>query len=268
MNEVKTVLVNNLTKGFDNIMAVSGINFEVYCGECFGLIGPNGAGKSTTIKMLTTLLPPDDGEAVINGYSIVKNPAGVRGSIGYVPQLLSVDGAMTGYENLLVFSKLYGLKRKQREERIKRVLDITGLEDAAHRQVKTYSGGMVRRLEIGQAILNYPQVLFLDEPTVGLDPVARKTIWKHIEKLRCEQNMTILLTTHYMEEAEALCSRIAIMNKGKIAVMGTARELRESTGNPHAGMDDVFAYYAGALESQEGDLRDASRTRRTAKRLG
>jgi ABC-2 type transport system ATP-binding protein len=218
--------------------------------------------------MLTTLMSPDGGEVTVSGHSLLNNPTQVRESIGYVPQMLSVDGSMTGYENLLIFSKFYGLKRKKREERIQEVLNLIRLDDAAQRLVKTYSGGMVRRLEIGQAILNRPEVLFLDEPTVGLDPVARKAVWTHIENLRREHNMTILLTTHYMEEAEALCTRIAIMSKGRIVAIGTPHELRAQMGNPLASMDDVFAHFVGSFEPEEGGFRDVSRSRRTAKRLG
>lgn len=268
MCQKTTVVVQNLSKQFGEVKAVDGISFEVYRGECFGLLGPNGAGKSTTIKMLTTLTPVDSGEVVISGFSLSKNPAQVREMIGYVPQMLSVDAAMSGYENLLIFSKLYGLKQSQRKKRIREVLKVIGLEDSAERPVKTYSGGMIRRLEIGQAILNYPEVLFLDEPTVGLDPIARKAVWAHIENLRREHNVTILLTTHYMEEAEALCTRIAIMSKGKIVAIGTPHQLREQIGDLNASMDDVFTYFAGEFEPEEGSFRDVTRSRRTAKRLG
>ncbi|MDN4594701.1 ABC transporter ATP-binding protein [Polycladomyces subterraneus] len=264
------VRVEHLSKRFGEVQAVHDISFDVLEGECFGLLGPNGAGKSTTIKMMTTLLSIDEGVIEIAGHSVQKHPTHVRESIGYVPQMLSVDGTLTGYENLLIFSKLYGLRRKEREERIAQILSLIGLEEAADRQVKTYSGGMIRKLEIGQAILHYPKVLFLDEPTVGLDPVARRGIWEHIEKLRQEHHMTVILTTHYMDEAESLCSRIAIMNKGQIAALGTVEELREKTGNPEASMDDIFAHFAGQIDNQnqEGEFRNVFRNRRTAKRLG
>lgn len=263
-----TVRVENLYKRFGNVEAVKGISFEVFRGECFGLLGPNGAGKSTAIKMMTTLLAPDQGIVEIAGISAAKEPTRVREAIGYVPQMLSVDGTLTGYENLLIFGKLYGLRRREREERIRKILALTGLEEAANRPVKTYSGGMIRRLEIGQAILHRPKVLFLDEPTVGLDPVARRGIWDYIGTLRSELDMTVVLTTHYMDEAESLCSRIAIMSKGEIAALGTVEELRQQTGNPEASMDDVFAYFAGIPDREEGGMRDVFRRRRTAKRLG
>jgi ABC-2 type transport system ATP-binding protein len=262
------IQVEDVSKQFGEIQAVQSIRFDVQRGECFGLLGPNGAGKSTTIKMMTTLLPIDHGEIWIDGFSVRRSPDRVRECIGYVPQALSVDGSLTGYENLQVFAKLYGLARSERKERIADTLALLGLEDAAHRQVKTYSGGMIRKLEIGQAILHRPNVLFLDEPTVGLDPVARHGVWTHIEQLRKEFHMTILLTTHYMDEAESLCSRIAIMSRGKLAAIGTVQELRENMGNPNAKMDEVFAHFAGSFDDQSGGIRDVFRSRRTAKRLG
>jgi ABC-2 type transport system ATP-binding protein len=263
-----TVRVENLYKRFGEVEAVKGISFEVFRGECFGLLGPNGAGKSTAIKMMSTLLAPDKGIVEIAGVSAAKEPTRVREAIGYVPQMLSVDGTLTGYENLLIFGKLYGLRRREREERIREILSLTGLEEAAGRPVKTYSGGMIRRLEIGQAILHRPKVLFLDEPTVGLDPVARRGIWDYIGTLRSELDMTVVLTTHYMDEAESLCSRIAIMSKGEIAALGTVEELRQQTGNPEASMDDVFAHFTAIPDREEGGMRDVFRSRRTAKRLG
>ncbi|GMA51483.1 multidrug ABC transporter ATP-binding protein [Alicyclobacillus contaminans] len=267
MDEV-TVRVRDLAKRFGEVHAVQGVSFEVHAGECFGLLGPNGAGKSTTLKMLTTLLPRDGGTIEIAGVPLTGDVTRVRARIGYVPQMLSVDGSLTGYENLLIFAKLYGLRRGERERRIADILELVGLGEAADRLVKTYSGGMIRKLEIGQAILHQPRVLFLDEPTVGLDPVARKGVWEHIERLQQEQNMTILLTTHYMEEAESLCTRIAIMSRGRIAAVGTPAELRAQMGNPDASMDDVFAHFAGSFEHEEGGMKHVFRSRRTARRMG
>jgi ABC-2 type transport system ATP-binding protein len=269
LNDEIVIRVERLEKRFGDVCAVAGIDFSVYAGECFGLLGPNGAGKSTTIKMMTGLLKADGGSSIdIGGLSVTKFPARVRSLIGYVPQMLSVDGALTGYENLLIFAKLYGLRRGEREARIREILDVFGLEEAAHRPVRTYSGGMIRKLEIGQAVLHRPRVLFLDEPTVGLDPVARKSVWEHIERLRREQRMTIVLTTHYMDEAESLCTRIAIMSRGRIAALGTTQELRAQAGKPDASMDDVFAHFAGKFEHTEGEMRHVFRSRRTARRLG
>ena len=262
--------VHHLSKSFDDVHAVQNVSFDVAPGECFALLGPNGAGKSTTIKMLITLLTPDSGEATINGFSLRKEPSHVRESIGYVPQSLSVDGVLTGRENLVVFGKLYGLSGAQLKERVPRILAMMDLTEAANRPVAHYSGGMVRRLEIGQSILHRPAVVFLDEPTAGLDPVARNALWGHIRELRKEYGMTLLMTTHYMEEAQKLCDRIAIMDKGRIEVMGTLKELRKKARMPHASMDDLFVNFVGPTETneQQGGLASVKRSRRIARRLG
>lgn len=261
--------VQGLSKQFKEVQAVQQVSFNVAAGECFGLLGPNGAGKSTTIKMLITLLAPDSGEAKVNGYSLKEEPSRVRESIGYVPQSLSVDGSLTGWENLMIFGKLYGIRSGELKEQVPRVLAMMDLTEAAHRPVAHYSGGMVRRLEIGQSILHHPAVVFLDEPTVGLDPVARNTLWGHIRELRKEFGLTILLTTHYMEEAQELCDRIAIMDKGRIKVMGTLRELRKQARMPHASMDQLFVRFVGTSESgEQGGLANVKKSRRTAERLG
>jgi ABC-2 type transport system ATP-binding protein len=260
--------VSNLVKRFGEHTAVDSVSFTVSAGEVFGLLGPNGAGKSTIIKILTTLLPPTGGQASVVGYDVVKQPTAVRRRIGYVPQALSADGNLTGFENLMVFAKLYDLPRATREPKVRSVLGMMGLQDASEKLVKTYSGGMIRRLEVAQAMLHQPQLLFLDEPTVGLDPVARKTVWDHLEQLRAQTGMTILLTTHYMEEAENLCNRVAIMHLGHIMSIGTPAELKAAIGNPSATLEEVFVHYTGnALES--GDTyRDTARTRRAVRRLG
>lgn len=188
----------SLTRRFGEHTAVDGFSVSVKRGEVFGLLGPNGAGKTTILKMLTTLLPPTSGNARIAGFDIVRQSADVRRVIGYVPQLLSADGALTGYENLLIFAKLYDIPRADREARIRSALAFMGLVDAAQQVVRTYSGGMIRRLELAEAMLHRPRVLFLDEPTVGLDPLARNTVWQHIEQLRADYGTTIVLTTHLM----------------------------------------------------------------------
>ncbi len=261
--------VRGLTKKFKDVHAVEDVSFDVARGECFALLGPNGAGKSTTIKMLITLLDPDAGEAKVNGFSLKREASRVRESIGYVPQALSVDGSLTGWENLMIFGKLYGLSGAQLKERVPRILDMMDLTEAAHRPVAHYSGGMVRRLEIGQSILHHPAVVFLDEPTVGLDPVARNALWGHIRELRKEFGMTILLTTHYMEEAQELCDRIAIMDKGRIVVIGTLQELRKKAKSPKATMDQLFVRFVGPVESgEQGGLANVKKSRRTAERLG
>ena len=217
--------------------------------------------------MLTTLLPPTAGDASIDGHSIIHEAVGVRRVIGYVPQLLSADGSVTGYENLLIFSKLYDIPRRERKQRISNVLNFMGLSEFSNKLVRTYSGGMIRRLEIAQAMLHRPKVLFLDEPTVGLDPVARKTVWQHIQQLQADYGTTIFLTTHYMDEADQLCGRVAIMHLGKVAAIGSPSELKSSVGEG-ATLDDVFAYYSGAEVDTVGGYRETSRVRRTVRRIG
>ncbi|HUJ09280.1 MAG TPA: ATP-binding cassette domain-containing protein [Verrucomicrobiae bacterium] len=257
-----------LTRRFGSLTAVNELNLMVAAGEVFGLLGPNGAGKTTVIKMLTTLLPPTSGRAFVAGFDVERQPAKVRASIGYVPQLVSVDGTLNGYENLLIFAKLYGVARPERRTRIDEALEFVGLQDAANRQVRGYSGGMVRRLEIAMAMIHRPRVLFLDEPTVGLDPLARQAVWQHVRLLVKEYGVTILLTTHFMEEADTLCRRVAIMNLGRVAAMGSPAELKSSIDVPDATLDDVFAHYTGNQLDIGGNFRDVSRTRRHAARLG
>ncbi len=259
----------NLTRTFGELTAVDKLSISVEAGEVFGLLGPNGAGKTTTLKMLTTLLPPTAGTARVAGFDIVHRAGEVRRVIGYVPQMLSADGTLSGYENLLIFAKLYDLPRGERETRVRNALAFMGLAEAGDKLVRQYSGGMIRRLEIAQAMLHAPRVLFLDEPTVGLDPVARKAVWEHIDQLRGEYGTTILLTTHYMEEADSLCNRVAIMHLGKVAATGTPAELKVSIGGNGTTLDDVFAHYTGAdLTESGGSFRETFRTRRTARRLG
>lgn len=262
------IKVSHLVKKFKEYAAVNDVSFEVEQGEVFGLLGPNGAGKSTTIKMLTTLLNPTSGEALVNGYDIVHQTTAVRHSIGYVPQALSADGNLSGYENLLIFAKLYDVPRSIRDGRVKEVLSYVGLLDASKQIVRNYSGGMIRRLEVAQSLLHQPRVLFLDEPTVGLDPIARQSIWDHLMDLRASSNMTIFVTTHSMEEADSLCTRIAVMHHGKIAIIGTPDELKATLEIDNPTLDDVFVHYAGDALESGGSYRDASRARRTARRLG
>lgn len=257
-----------LTRCFGKLKAVDTLTVGVEPGEVFGLLGPNGAGKTTVIKMLTTLLPPTSGRASVAGFDVVRQAREVRRVIGYVPQMLSADGTLSGYENLLVSAKLYDLPREGRQERVRDALAVMGLTDAADRLVRTYSGGMIRRLEIAQSMLHEPKVLFLDEPTIGLDPVARQTVWERIEELRAGYGTTILLTTHYMQEADSLCSRVAIMHLGVVRAIGTPAELKASTGNPAATLDEVFVRSVGASLESGGTYRETTRIRRTARRLG
>ena len=257
-----------LTRRFGALTAVDALTIAVEPGEIFGLLGPNGAGKTTVIKMLTTLLPPTSGDAKIAGLSLSQHAAEVRRVIGYVPQALSADGTLSAYENLLIFAKLYDIRRSEREERIHDALDFMGLSDVADHLVRTYSGGMIRRLEIAQSMLHRPRLLFLDEPTVGLDPSARRAVWEHVQEMSVQYGMTILLTTHLMEEADSLCKRVAIMHLGKVAVLGTPQELKSSIGQENATLDDVFIHYAGGEVESGGTYREASRARRVAKRVG
>ena len=257
-----------LTKRFGSFTAVNGLSLAVEPGEIFGLLGPNGAGKSTTIKMLVTLLPPTLGTAHIAQYDIQRDRTFVQRPIGYVPQALSVDGTISGYENLLIITKLYDIPRSRRLPRIQEALNYVGLEGVAHKTVRTYSGGMVRRLEIAQGLLHHPKVLFLDEPTVGLDPIARKAMWELVLQLRADYGTTVFLTTHFMEEADVLCDRLAIMHEGQIVGEGTPSQLKASINRNNATLDDVFIHYTGDELAAAGDYRDISKTRRTAQRLG
>ena len=260
--------IKSLSRRFGSFVAVDALTLSVHAGEAFGLLGSNGAGKTTTIKMLTTLLPPSSGEAYVAGSSVTTQAVDVRRAIGYVPQAVSVDGSLTGYENLLIFAKLYDLPASERKARIRAALEFMGLTAAGDRLVGEYSGGMVRRLEIAQSTLHRPRVLFLDEPTVGLDPIARDAVWKHLIDLRANYGTTLFFTTHYLEEAEVHCDRIAIMHLGKIAALGTCEELKASIGGKGATLAEVFTHYAGSDSDSGGSFRDASVERATAKRLG
>jgi ABC-2 type transport system ATP-binding protein len=264
------ISIKGLVKHFGPVKAVDGIDLSVAHGECFGLLGRNGAGKSTTIKMLIGLLPPDAGEARVQGHDLYRDAQALRACIGYVPQSLSVDGVLTGRENLDFFGKLYDLPGRVRRERIPEILQLLDLSDAADRPASTYSGGMIRRLEVGQSILHRPPVVFLDEPTTGLDPVARVSLWSYFNRLRKQFGMTLLLTTHYMEEAERLCDRMAIMDAGTIAASGDLASLRRQTKMPGASLEKIFVRLVGHLENDatEGKLSDVQRSRRNSKRLG
>jgi ABC-2 type transport system ATP-binding protein len=265
--DTKPILVmQDLTRRFKALTAVDRLNMAIQPGEMFGLVGPNGAGKTTVIKMLTTILPPTSGNATVAGYDIVRHSAQVRRVIGYVPQLLSADGSITAYENLLIFAKLNHIPRSERKDRIRDALAFMGLAGVADKMVHDYSGGMIRRLEIAESMLHRPRVLFLDEPTVGLDPIARKAVWDHIQRLCADYGTSILLTTHYMEEADTLCNRVAIMHLGKVAAIGTPAELKASVGEG-ATLDDVFVHYSGYEVDSGGNYREVSRTRRNARRL-
>jgi len=264
---VAAIETRDLTRAFDDVLAVDRVSLVADAGTIYGLLGSNGAGKSTLIKMLTTLLPPTSGSARVAGYDIVRKAQLVRARTGYVPQLVSADSQLTGRENLLMSARLYGVPRRERTQKIADALAFMELGDAADRLVRGYSGGMIRRLEIAQALLHGPEVLFLDEPTVGLDPVAKQTVWTRLKELRERGRTTILLTTHDMEEAELLCDRIAIMHHGRIQTDGTLADLRAASGATR--LEDIFIRAAaGAMDTEQGDFRAVARERRTAHRLG
>jgi ABC-2 type transport system ATP-binding protein len=217
--------------------------------------------------MLATLLPPTSGTATVAGHDIRREAMGVRRAIGYVPQLISADGTLTGFENLRVFARLYDIPRRECEGRVESALGLMGLSEHGHRLVREYSGGMIRRLEIAQSTLHHPQVLFLDEPTLGLDPGARRLVWEHIDTLRRMFGTTILLTTHQMEEAETLCSRVAIMHHGIVVAIGTPVELKAAVGRAGASLDEVFIHFTGDKLESGGNYRETNRTRRVVRRL-
>lgn len=260
------VEAKGLTRRFGSLIAVNELQLGVARQSIFGLLGPNGAGKTTTIKMLTTMLAPSAGSATIVGFDIVRDAVEVRRRIGYVSQMLSADGGLTGYENLLLFARLYRIPRQERRRRILDALRFMGLSEAERMLVRNYSGGMIRRLEIAESMLHRPPVLFLDEPTVGLDPVARRAVWQHLRELRDLFGTTIFMTTHDMEEADELCEVIAIMHRGSVVATGSPRSLKSEVGED-ASLDDVFIHYAGGLVDESGGYVESARLRRTVKRL-
>jgi ABC-2 type transport system ATP-binding protein len=264
------VVCSGLTYRFGAHTAVDHVDLRIEQGETFGLLGPNGAGKTTTIRMLTTLLKPMAGSVSVLGVDAAAEPMRVRRMIGYVPQLLSADGTLTGRENVELFARLFDVPRRLRRERVESALAAMGLTEPAGRQVKTYSGGMVRRLELAQALVNSPRLLVLDEPTVGLDPIARTDVWEFIARLRETAAMTVLMTTHYMDEADTYCDRVALMHAGTIRATGTPGLLKAMLGES-ATLDDVFRHYTGDTlddTGEKGGIRDVRRARRTARRLG
>ncbi len=268
MIDQNLIVVKNLTKHFGDVKAVDGITFEVKSGSVFAFLGPNGAGKSTTIKMLITLLAPTSGEATIDGLDVVRQSAEVRRRIGYVPQLISVDGTLTAFENLNLMARLYDIPRRECTARVEEVLAFLGLEGHGKSLVRTFSGGMIRRLEIGQAMIHRPKALFLDEPTSGLDPVARQNVWEHILDLRKLYGTTIFFSTHQMEEADEMSDKVAIMNTGKIAIIGTPQEIKSKTGQNDSTLEDAFIFFTGANLKEGGNFRDARRSRLVEQRLG
>jgi len=220
--------VENLSKRFGDFVAVDGISFSVGHGEVLGLLGPNGAGKSTLIRMLTTLVPPTSGSARVNGFDVVRDPNGVRQSIGVIPQAMTSDLDLSAVENMSIFAKLYGIPREKRRRTITQLLKDVDLEKWADKPVKMFSGGMRRRLEIARGLVHEPKIFFLDEPTTGLDPVSRVAVWEMLTRLKRERDLTILVTTHYMDEADKLCDRIAIVDHGKLVALDSPLKLKAS----------------------------------------
>jgi ABC-2 type transport system ATP-binding protein len=240
------IIVKNLVKKYGDFYALNGLSFEVNENEIFGLLGPNGAGKTTLIHILATLLKPTTGGAVVNGYDVLHNATKVRESIGVVFQAPSSDDILTGYENLKIHALLYGIPRGIREKRISEVLKLVGLEGRKNDQVKKYSGGMRRRLEIARGLLHHPKVLFLDEPTLGLDPQSRESMWTYIKEIVTEEKVTIILTTHYMEEADMLCDRIGFISNGNIIALNSPSNLKQEMGG-----DIVKINFIGDIPSTE-----------------
>ena len=243
----------HLTYRYGQFTAVDDVTLQVRPGETMGLLGPNGAGKTTVVRMLTTLTPVQQGELRIFGMDARDQTIDIRSNIGYVPQQLSIEPALTGRQNVEWFARLYGVPRAERAERVEQALDAMELLDVADRLAGTYSGGMVRRLEVAQALVNRPSLLVLDEPTVGLDPIARDGVWTQVQNMQAQFGMTVLLTTHYMEEADALCDRVALMHHGELRAVGTPAKLKSIRCRPRATLEDVFRHYAAS---------DLSRVRR------
>lgn len=249
----------HLTYRYGQFTAVDDVTLQVRPGETMGLLGPNGAGKTTLVRMLTTLTPVQQGELRIFGMDARDQTNDIRSNIGYVPQQLSIEAALTGRQNVQWFARLYGVPRAYRAERVEEALDAMELLDVADRLAATYSGGMVRRLEVAQALVNRPSLLVLDEPTVGLDPIARDRVWTQVQNMQAQFGMTVLLTTHYMEEADALCDRVALMHHGELRAVGTPTKLK-STVSPGATLEDVFRHYAASNLSEETESSETSRS--------
>ncbi|MFD9126087.1 ABC transporter ATP-binding protein [Kitasatospora sp. NPDC059571] len=265
-----------LAYSFGDTRAVDGLDLAVHGGEVFGLLGPNGAGKTTAIRAITTLLPSGAGMVRVFGHDCAREPMAVRRLLGYVPQQLSADANLTGRENVDLFARVFDVPRRERAARVAQALAAVDLAEAADRLAGTYSGGMVRRLELAQALVSAPRLLILDEPTIGLDPIARDGVWDRIHRVRAATGMTVLVTTHYMEEADEHCDRIGLMHRGRIRAVGTPEELRAGLareGDRAPTLEDVFRHYSGSAlagggPDEGGDFRDVRRTRRTASRVG
>ena len=262
------ISLSHVSYRFGAHLAVDDLSLDIHPGEIFGLLGPNGAGKTTTIRLINTLLPLQDGDVHVYGHDLRREAMAVRRRLGYVPQQLSIEAALTGRENVTWFARLFDVPRAERTARVDEVLAMVDLTDVAGRLASTYSGGMVRRLELAQALVNRPAVLVLDEPTVGLDPMARDSVWTRVVEMQERYGTTVLLTTHYMEEADALCDRVALMHLGRLRAVGPPEELKAAQGK-EASLEDVFRAFTGGdlVETERGGLRNVRSTRRTS-RLG
>jgi ABC-2 type transport system ATP-binding protein len=260
----------HLTHRYGDFTAVDDFSLQVQSGETLGLLGPNGAGKTTVVRVLTTLTPVQRGEVSIFGMNSRRQMMDIRYNIGYVPQQLSIEPALSGRQNVEWFARLYDVPRARRADRVDEALDAMKLHDVADSLAGTYSGGMVRRLELAQALVNRPSLLILDEPTVGLDPIARDGVWSHVQRMQGEFGMTVLLTTHYMQEADALCDRVALMHRGKLRAIGSPAELKAQVSD-NATLEDVFRHHAGSdldEDTSTRGLREIRSSRRTARRVG
>jgi ABC-2 type transport system ATP-binding protein len=264
---------SHLSHRYGDFTAVDDLSFDVRAGETMGLLGPNGAGKTTVVRVLTTLSPVQQGEVHVFGLDARRDTIDIRSNIGYVPQQLSIESALTGRQNVDLFARLYDVPRKDRRARVDEALDAMQLLDVAENLAGTYSGGMVRRLELAQALVNRPSLLILDEPTVGLDPIARDGVWSQVARMQDDYGMTVLLTTHYMEEADALCDRVALMHHGKLQAVGSPTDLKaglSSDASPDATLEDVFRHYAGSDLTEDGarqNLGQIRSSRRAARRV-
>ncbi|MGV4988381.1 ABC transporter ATP-binding protein [Streptomyces sp. NRAIS4] len=271
----EAVSCTRLAYAFGDTHAVDELDLAVREGEVFGLLGPNGAGKTTAIRCITTLLPVPAGMVRVFGHDAARERMAVRRLLGYVPQQLSADSGLTGRENVALFARVFDVPRRERAERVGQALAAVGLAGAADRLAGTYSGGMVRRLELAQALVSAPRLLILDEPTIGLDPIARTGVWDHINAVRAATGMTVLVTTHYMDEADQYCDRVGLMHRGRIRALGTPAELRHGLAERRDAdtlptLEDVFRDVAGSGldDNSGGGFRDVRSTRRTARRVG
>ncbi len=254
------ISINNVTKRFGNLTAVDNICLNVFQGELFALLGPNGAGKSTTIKMLTTLLKPTSGTLLLAGHDVVKESHAARNSFGIVFQDTSLDEELTAYENMALHAALYSVPKDKAEGRIEQMLTLVELWDRRKSLVKTFSGGMKRRLEIARGLLHHPKILFLDEPTLGLDTQTRNMLWEYIITVNKNEGMTVFFTTHYLQEAESVAHRIAIVDHGKIVAMGDAAQLKEKTGT--SSLEAAYLQLTGKqLRDETLDAAESSRER-------